>query len=96
MRRIAIWELGFRPFYLLAGAFAAFSVALWALEFSGRLGATYLAGSVWHAHEMLFGYTMAVIAGFLFTAVRNWTQRDTPRGALLAGYCALWVAGRIM
>jgi uncharacterized protein involved in response to NO len=45
---------------------------------------------------MLFGYTMAVIAGFLFTAVRNWTQRDTPRGALLAGYCALWLAGRIL
>ena len=45
---------------------------------------------------MLFGYTMAVITGFLFTAVRNWTQRETPRGALLAGYCALWLAGRIL
>jgi uncharacterized protein involved in response to NO len=45
---------------------------------------------------MLFGYTMAVIAGFLFTAVRNWTQRDTPRGAILAGYVALWLAGRVL
>ena len=45
---------------------------------------------------MLFGYTMAVIAGFLFTAVRNWTQRETPRGALLAGCAALWLAGRVL
>jgi len=96
VRRIAVWELGFRPFYLLASAFAALSVALWALQFSGRLGATYLAGSVWHAHEMLFGYTMAVIAGFLFTAVRNWTQRPTPTGWLLAGYALLWLAGRVL
>ena len=96
MRRLAIWELGFRPFYLLASVLAALSVPLWALQYSGHLGATYLKGSVWHAHEMLFGYTMAVIAGFLFTAVRNWTQRDTPRGALLAGYALLWLAGRAL
>ena len=96
MSRVAIWDLGFRPFYLLASAFAAISVALWALQYSGRLPQPYLAGSAWHAHEMLFGYTMAVIAGFLFTAVRNWTQRETPRGALLAGYCALWLAGRVL
>jgi uncharacterized protein involved in response to NO len=45
---------------------------------------------------MLFGYTMAVITGFLFTAVRNWTQRETPRGALLVAYVALWLAGRVL
>ena len=96
MTRLAIWELGFRPFYLLASVFAALSVALWALQVSGRLPQPYLVGSVWHAHEMLFGYTMAVIAGFLFTAVRNWTQQPTPRGALLAAFAALWIAGRIL
>ena len=94
--RFAIWELGFRPFYLLASVLAALSVPLWALQYSGHLGATYLKGSAWHAHEMLFGYTMAVIAGFLFTAVRNWTQRDTPRGGLLAAYVLLWLAGRVL
>jgi uncharacterized protein involved in response to NO len=96
VKRLALWDLGFRPFYLLASLFAAFSVALWAAQYSGRLPGAYLAGSVWHAHEMLFGYTMAVIAGFLFTAVRNWTQRPTPQGALLAGYALLWIAGRIL
>ena len=96
MKRLALWELGFRPFYLLASVFAALSVPLWALQFSGRLPQPYLAGPVWHAHEMLFGYTMAVIAGFLFTAVRNWTQQPTPSGALLAAFAALWVAGRVL
>lgn len=92
----ALWNLGFRPFYLLASVFAAVSILLWIAEYSGYLPAGYLRDPVWHAHEMLFGYTMAVIAGFLFTAVRNWTGRPTPTGALLAGYAALWIAGRIV
>ena len=96
MKRLALWDLGFRPFYLLASLFAALSVALWAAQYSGRLPGAYLAGSVWHAHEMLFGYTMPVIAGFLFTAVRNWTQRPTPHGPLLAAFALLWIAGRIL
>ena len=96
MKRLALWDLGLRPFYLLASVFAALSVALWAAQYSGWLPRAYLAGSVWHAHEMLFGYTMAVIAGFLFTAVRNWTQRPTPTGWLLAGYAVLWLAGRVL
>jgi len=96
VKRLALWDLGFRPFYLLASLFAALSVALWAAQYSGWLPRAYLAGSVWHAHEMLFGYAMAVIAGFLFTAVRNWTQRPTPTGWLLAGYAVLWLAGRVL
>jgi len=94
--RLALWELGFRPFYLLASLFAALSVALWAAQYSGHLDGAYLAASAWHAHEMLFGYTMAVIAGFLFTAVRNWTQQPTPTGWLLAGFALLWLAGRVL
>jgi uncharacterized protein involved in response to NO len=96
MRRLALWELGFRPFYLLASVFAALSIALWAAQVSGLLPRAYLSGSAWHAHEMLFGFTMAVIAGFLFTAVRNWTQQPTPTGALLAGFALLWIAGRVL
>jgi uncharacterized protein involved in response to NO len=96
LKSFALFELGFRPFYLLASAFAALSVALWGAQVSGMLTAPYLAGSVWHAHEMLFGFTLAVIAGFLFTAVRNWTQQPTPRGALLAAFAALWIAGRVL
>jgi uncharacterized protein involved in response to NO len=91
----ALWNLGFRPFYLLAGAFASVSILLWIAEYAGYLPGGYLRDPVWHAHEMLFGYTIAVIAGFLFTAVRNWTGRPTPSGGLLAAYALLWIAGRI-
>ena len=51
----ALWNLGFRPFYLLASLFSAFSVLLWAAQFSGYLSSAYLQGPVWHGHEMLFG-----------------------------------------
>ena len=92
----ALWRLGFRPFYLLASVFASASIALWAAQYAGWLPATYLAGPVWHAHEMLFGFTLAVMTGFLFTAVRNWTQIPTPTGGALAALAALWLAGRVL
>ena len=56
----------------------------------------YLQGPMWHAHEMLFGFTLAVIVGFLFTAGRNWTNRPTPTGAPLAALALLWVAARVL
>src|SRR6266542_4556987 len=92
----ALWNLGFRPFYFFASVFAALSVALWTCEYAGYLPTGYLRVQVWHGHEMLFGYTLAVVTGFLFTAVRNWTAQPTPTGALLAAYAALWVAGRVL
>lgn len=94
--RFALWALGFRPFYLLASVFAALSTPLWALQFSGILNHTYLSEPLWHAHEMVFGFALAVIVGFLFTAGRNWTQRPTPTGWMLAALVALWVAGRVL
>jgi uncharacterized protein involved in response to NO len=92
----ALWALGFRPFYLLASTFAALSIGLWALQFSGLLGQAYLPTPLWHAHEMLFGFTVAVIVGFLFTAGRNWSNQPTPTGMPLAALAALWVAGRVL
>ncbi len=92
----ALWNLGFRPFYLLASLFSAFSVLAWAAQLSGYLPAAYLQGPLWHGHEMLFGYTIAVIAGFLLTAVRAWTGQPTPTGAPLMALAALWVLGRIL
>ena len=92
----ALWNLGFRPFYFLASVFAALSVALWTCEYAGYLRAGDLGSPIWHGHEMLFGYTLAVVTGFLFTAVRNWTGQPTPTGGLLAAYVALWVAGRVL
>ena len=95
-RRFALLDLGFRPFYLLASAFAALSIPLWALQLSGWLGHAYLAGPVWHAHEMLFGFVLAVIVGFLFTAGRNWTGQPTPTGPALAALAGLWIAARVL
>jgi uncharacterized protein involved in response to NO len=92
----ALWELGFRPFYLLASVFAALSIGLWALQFAGLLGRPYLSGPLWHAHEMLFGFTLAVVVGFLFTAGANWSNLPMPTGATLAAFAALWVAARVL
>ncbi|RQO56907.1 NnrS family protein [Paucibacter sp. KBW04] len=92
----ALWRLGFRPFYLLASGFAALSIALWALQFMGWLHGAYLQGPLWHAHEMLFGYTLAVLVGFLLTAGRNWSNRPTLAGPALAGLALLWLAGRVL
>jgi uncharacterized protein involved in response to NO len=94
--RLALWQLGFRPFYLLASGFAALSIPLWALQYAGLLPAAYLSGPLWHAHEMLFGFTLAVIVGFLFTAARNWSGQPTPTGAALAALALLWVAARLL
>ena len=89
----AFLALGFRPMYLLAGAYAALSVPLWALQYLGWLPG---ADPLWHAHEMLFGYVFAVIAGFLLTAVRNWTGLGTPAGAPLAVIASLWLTARVL
>ena len=94
--RCALWQLGFRPFYLLASIFSALSVLLWTAQVSGTLPSAYLQGPVWHGHEMLFGYTIAVMAGFLLTAVRAWTNAPTATGVPLMVLAALWVAGRVL
>ncbi|HET9736174.1 MAG TPA: NnrS family protein, partial [Burkholderiales bacterium] len=87
----ALFALGFRPFYLLAGAYAALAVPVWALQYAGWLPR---ANIVWHAHEMILGYAFAVIAGFLLTAVRAWTGQPTPTGVALAAIAALWLLAR--
>ena len=94
--RLPLWQLGFRPFFLLASVFAALSIGLWAAQFAGWLPGAYLAGPLWHAHEMLFGFTLAVVVGFLFTAGRNWSNLPTPSGLPLAALAALWLAGRVL
>jgi len=92
----ALWQLGFRPFYLLASAFAALSIPLWSAQFAGWLPRPYLSGPLWHAHEMLFGFTLAIVVGFLLTAGRNWSNRPTLSGWPLAALAALWLAGRLL
>ncbi|MEQ8666478.1 MAG: NnrS family protein [Rhodospirillales bacterium] len=87
---------GFRPFFLAAGASAVAGVALWVLSLAGVIELdTFLAPVAWHAHEMIFGMAAAAVAGFLLTAVPNWTGRLPVRGWPLAGLVAIWLAGRI-
>src|SRR5512139_483563 len=96
-QRLALFALGFRPFYLLAALLAALSVPVWVAQYVGVLPARGpIAGLAWHMHEMVFGFAVAVITGFLFTAGRNWTNQPTPTGRLLVALVLLWIAGRVL
>lgn len=92
----SLFNLAFRPFFLAAGAAGALLVCFWLTRFDGVMpGSYYKSGLYWHGHEMLFGFALAVIAGFLLTAVRNWTSIQTLHGRWLAALTLLWLAGRI-
>ena len=89
-------RLGFRPFYLGAAAFAVIAMGLWFPVFTGRMAVAPRLGPVlWHAHEMLYGFVVAVVVGFLFTAGRVWTGLATPRGPALGALFAWWAAARV-
>lgn len=96
-RGFALFALGFRPFFLAAGIFAVIYMGTWLAMLQGAIQAPAgLAPAVWHGHEMLFGFAVAVIAGFLLTATQNWTSIPMPRGGPLAALFALWLAGRLL
>jgi uncharacterized protein involved in response to NO len=93
---ISLLALGFRPFFLAAGLVAVLAIGVWLGVLRGIFALPPgLDGVSWHAHEMLFGYVGAVVAGFLLTAVRNWTGMETATGPRLAGLALLWLAARI-
>ena len=95
-RDVALLSRGFRPFFLGAGVWALVGMALWPAVFSGVVTIPTAFSAVdWHAHEMIFGYGSAVVAGFLLTAIPNWTGRLPVAGVPLAALAALWAAGRI-
>ena len=92
----ALWSAGFRPFFLLAAIWAAIAVPVWLAVYAhGYPLPAALPAMYWHAHEMIYGYGLAAVAGFLLTAIPNWTGRLPVRGAPLAGLAALWLLGRI-
>ncbi|MCW8828502.1 MAG: NnrS family protein [Gammaproteobacteria bacterium] len=89
--------LGFRPFFLFAGFAAVILLSLWLLIYNGLMPAPAYYGALpWHGHEMLFGYTAAVVAGFLLTAAKNWTGIQTLRYGPLGGLALLWLLGRLV
>lgn len=90
-----ILQYGFRPFFFLAAVHAGLAIPAWLwMHLGGGDLPGPFAGIDWHVHEMLFGYLAAVIAGFLLTAIPNWTGRLPLSGWPLAGLVALWLAGR--
>jgi len=94
---LPIFALGFRAFFALAGLFALILIGLWTSIFDSSLNMdNYYPKTLWHGHEMLLGYSIAVIAGFLLTAVQNWTGVKTVKGGQLAMLCLLWVYGRLV
>jgi uncharacterized protein involved in response to NO len=91
----AILHYGFRPFFLFAALYAALAVPMWLAVYAWGVPLSGpFTGSAWHAHEMIFGYVGAVVAGFILTAIPNWTGRLPLSGAPLAGLVALWALGR--
>lgn len=93
----AFLSYGFRPFFLGAALFTGLVVLLWIALFSGQMQMEFLyPAREWHVHEMLFGYLPALIAGFLLTAMPNWTDRIPLRGVPLLLLFLLWLAGRLL
>jgi uncharacterized protein involved in response to NO len=96
-RRSALLDGAFRPFFLAGSLWAAVALGLWIGLYRGDIGlASPLDPLMWHIHEMLFGFVFAAIAGFLLTAIPNWTGRPPVRGGKLAALVVLWIAGRFV
>lgn len=95
-RGAVILSAGFRPFFLGSSIWAAIGVPLWLWSYtSGLIVPTALPPGIWHAHEMIFGFAAATVAGFLLTAIPNWTGRLPLQGAPLAVLIFLWGIGRV-
>jgi uncharacterized protein involved in response to NO len=98
MSATALFNLGFRPFFLGAALFAVASMMLWLAIYAGHYSPEFngISASQWHAHALIYGYAMAVIAGFLLTAIRNWTGERTPHGTALIALFTLWLVARVL
>ncbi|MGB1261927.1 MAG: NnrS family protein [Cognaticolwellia sp.] len=93
---LPLLRLGFRPFFLAGALFSVIAITLWLMLYRGKLDLQPLGGGYWwHIHEMTFGFACAIIAGFLLTAVQNWTGQRGVQGKVLAGLFLLWLLGRI-
>lgn len=92
---MTLFSAGFRPFFLLAAVWSAIAVPVWLCVYAGEVVLpSALAPTLWHVHEMIFGFAFATIAGFLLTAIPNWTGRLPLKGVPLAMLAGLWLAGR--
>lgn len=93
---VPLLSAGFRPFFLLSAVWACLGIPLWLAQYDGVIQLqTVLPQAVWHAHEMTFGFAAATVAGFMLTAIPNWTGRLPLQGAPLGCLVLAWFAGRI-
>jgi uncharacterized protein involved in response to NO len=94
---LPLLRLGFRPFYLCGAMLATLGVPLWIAMFLGWIAlAPSLAPLLWHVHEMIFGFAVSIIVGFLMTAGKAWTGLATPRGPALGALALLWLGARVV
>lgn len=94
---LVLFSIGFRPFFLLGACWSAIALGIWIIAFAtGQSLPTQLPVVTWHIHEMLFGFVLAAIAGFILTAVANWTGRPPIAGTRLTALVLLWGGGRIL
>lgn len=98
IKKFALFELGFRPFFLLSCLFSIIATGLWmaVYSFGWSLPVSEVSPIAWHGHEMVFGYSTAMIAGFLLTAVRNWTGVPTISGWPLLLLVLTWLLARTL
>ncbi len=99
-----MWGQAFRPMFLLGALFSALAIAIWGIGIAAMVAGTSvswlpqygtIAGNFWHAHEMLFGFAAAIVAGFLLTAVQNWSGQRAVNGKALLVLTLVWLAGRV-
>ncbi|MCM2348831.1 MAG: NnrS family protein [Bacteriovoracaceae bacterium] len=92
-----VWGLAFRPFFLMGSLIGAVLVLFWALSFfKGDLPTGIFDPIIWHGHEMIYGFTMAIVAGFILTAGANWTSTKGISGKNLIILFSVWLSGRLM
>jgi len=92
----SLFKYGFRPFFFFAGLFGVLSILVWVGVYAGHMGLNLTSPAMlWHAHEMLWGYSAAAIAGFFLTVVPNWTNANAQKGPMLKVLVALWLVGRV-
>ena len=96
-RQLPLLAMPFRPAFLLAGCWAVVAISIWLAQLTGLIrGATGLSGTLWHVHEMLFGFAALVAVGFLLTAAQNWTQVPALNSRWLLGWTLLWLIARVL
>ncbi|MGH7153418.1 MAG: NnrS family protein, partial [Acetobacteraceae bacterium] len=92
----ALLSAGFRPFFLGSAVWALVAIPLWLALYDGSVRLPIMMQSaIWHPHEMVFGFAAATVAGFMLTAIPNWTGRMPLQGWSLLGLVLLWAGGRI-